>query len=409
MEPLEAVILPDVPSALRAIPNLPKLAAAYALDQQKLDLFSQTLTDDATPNQPPWRFDARHAALLRELRAPAVYRAKLKPPLVHPAEARNRHAARRLDRHGKSAASNLPAARRALEALEPSRVAAVLLCVEPRRAAASGSFSESAREEDGPALAAPAAAALVNPDCDEAVLEPPPEAAAAAAALPYPHLCGAPLGVLSAAAAPGQSTTMSTLAPEPDSTELSLMALRGDAYAREVAEEMGELPSFVIRAAEPARAAGFEEPLARSAKLLSPSAPAHAGATAVQLERRERARLRQLELRAAEASRQRQQREPLPLDDALPSRHELPWAGNWVRLSAAQQARAQPRATVKPTERTTFGSAPRTSASMRFPHQAGGKSTVAPRATDLGAPVVTAGSFLPLRLRAVNEAPRPRH
>ena len=58
MEPLEAVILPDVPSALRAIPNLPKLTAAYALDQHRLDLFLQTLTDDATQYQPPWRFDA---------------------------------------------------------------------------------------------------------------------------------------------------------------------------------------------------------------------------------------------------------------------------------------------------------------------------------------------------------------
>jgi len=100
--------------------------------------------------------------------------------------------------------------------------------------------------------------------------------------------------------------------------------------------------------------------------------------------------------------------------EALPSTHDLPSQGNWIRLAAAQQAvGTQPaRAAIKPTARTTFGTEARlSSASRRWSHQTALPFTrrlpAREEARQEDAPV--AGSFLPLRLATRSEvhAPQP--
>lgn len=97
----------------------------------------------------------------------------------------------------------------------------------------------------------------------------------------------------------------------------------------------------------------------------------------------------------------------------LPSRHDLPSQGNWVRLSATHQVPASlpARAARRPSAHTTFGSEQRcSSASCRWSYQtalpftkrsAGGAAAGA-RAKDVPP---AAGSFLPLRLANAMEWP----
>ena len=97
----------------------------------------------------------------------------------------------------------------------------------------------------------------------------------------------------------------------------------------------------------------------------------------------------------------------------LRSTHDLPTAGNWVRLSVEQQYELRRRAE---TERrraaeevsrgqvTTFTSEPRLSASRRWPHQ--GAQTSSGRGLGAAGPLGAAaapnrpGSFLPLKVGA---------
>lgn len=103
------------------------------------------------------------------------------------------------------------------------------------------------------------------------------------------------------------------------------------------------------------------------------------------------------------------------LRGALPSRHDLPEQGNWVRLSAAQQVPASlpARAAHRPSVHSTFGSEPRlSSASRRWSYQTAlpftKRGAVPARAGGAeGRPVpgtAPAGSFLPLRLAAAGDS-----
>lgn len=104
---------------------------------------------------------------------------------------------------------------------------------------------------------------------------------------------------------------------------------------------------------------------------------------------------------------------PGALSRALPSRHDLPENGNWVRLSAAQQVPTSlpARAVTQPSTHSTFGSEPRlSSASRRWSYQTSLPFTKrGPVAAGIvaGKPVpgtAPAGSFLPLRLAAAGDA-----
>jgi hypothetical protein len=101
-----------------------------------------------------------------------------------------------------------------------------------------------------------------------------------------------------------------------------------------------------------------------------------------------------------------------PLRGALPSQHNLPECGNWVRMSAAQQVPASrpARPAARPSVHSTFGSEPRlSSASCRWSYQTALPFTrrgPIPEAVEagIGSGAVPAGSFLPLRLVAAGDS-----
>lgn len=103
------------------------------------------------------------------------------------------------------------------------------------------------------------------------------------------------------------------------------------------------------------------------------------------------------------------------LGGALPSRHDLPEEGNWVRLSVAQQVPASlpPKAAYRPSAHTTFGSEPRlSSSSRRWSYQTplpftkrGAHGAETRDKPSLGLHTrKSPGSFLPLRMAAAEEA-----
>lgn len=205
-----------------------------------------------------------------------------------------------------------------------------------------------------------------------------------------------------------------------DSMDISLARMRGEAWLD--AATAAVAPDGLTHSqagGAPSGAAGYDSTMVRPCVLhgtrVSLAARVHADLVAAAAERRAAATTalapRMLEEEGEEGSDDEAPwvvRAAGSLRGALPSRHNLPEQGNWVRLSAAQQVPASlpARAAHRPSAHTTFGSEPRlSSASRRWSYQTALPFTRRGAAPEDASKVPhAAGSFLPLRLAAPGDA-----